>query len=173
LVSAANSQKTLVKRVVFLWSVKDHGSLRFIPSSIFELTGFFLGDLKWASDILTTAAANAPSTLDLDLRVHVTRANGLVPSLNELTEEKVEEKAPVTPTSPNSKEGFDTPMKESRTDVLSTGEDRLSQGGSDSPTRSAFTTNFGRPNIPEIIQKEIEESSGPISVNGMISFHFI
>ncbi|PVF96481.1 hypothetical protein CPB86DRAFT_507131 [Serendipita vermifera] len=146
IIAAANSQKSLVKRVVFVWSVKDNG------------------DLKWASDVLAVAAATAPTTLDLDLRVHVTRANGIVPSLNELTEEK----APVTPISPTSKEGFDTPKKESRTDVLAINEDRSSQGGSHSPIRSAFATHFGRPNIPEIIQKAIEESSGPVSINGIV-----
>ncbi|KIM25520.1 hypothetical protein M408DRAFT_315075 [Serendipita vermifera MAFF 305830] len=141
IISAARHQKTPVKRVMFIWSVKNSA------------------DLKWASEVITSAANNVPGTLDLDLRIHVTGAGGLVPTLGHGSEERM----PITPTSPVEKSGS---TKGSHAEIAHI-EEVSTQGGHSTLTRdtSVYKTRFGRPNIPAMIREEIEASTGPVSVN--------
>ncbi|KAG8760253.1 hypothetical protein FRC14_003551, partial [Serendipita sp. 396] len=149
IVSAARRQKTPVKRVVFVWSVKNYE------------------DLGWASEVLTMVNQTLTPTLSLDLRIHVTRASGLVPSL----ESEKQATDPMSPMSPISEKGLDSPIKGSRTDVMiSTIEDGSTQGGHSMSKvvktgHGSLKTRIGRPDLSAIIQEEIQASSGPVSVN--------
>ncbi|KAG8829329.1 hypothetical protein FRC17_006752 [Serendipita sp. 399] len=153
IISAARRQATPVKRVVFVWSVKNYE------------------DLGWASGVLTLASNNASPTLSLDLRIHVTRASGLVPSLESTADEKQIGGEPMSPLSPSSEKGLDSPAKDSRTDVMITAiEEGSTQGGHSmskvmKSVSGNFKTRIGRPDLSGIIQEEIQASSGPVSVN--------
>ena len=128
-------------------------------------------DLKWASEVLSSATSTVPGTLDLDLRIHVSGASGLVPTLgptlSPLSGHDSEEKMQASPISPIDKNGsMYTPTKGSRADIAAVVEEVSTQGGHSSRDIEVFRTRYGRPDIPVIIREEIEASAGPVSVNG-------
>lgn len=154
IISAARRQATPVKRIVFVWTVKTYE------------------DLRWASEAIATATHNAPSTLNLDLRIHVSRANPLVPSLSMSGLKKdVSGSGPLSPISPTEKSPIEkdtgSPIKgSSRAEIITTlAEDASTHEGHLAAATSHLKTLVGRPDISSIIQEEIQASTGPVSVN--------
>lgn len=137
----------------------------------------YIDDLKWASDVLSVACTDAPSSLHLDIRLHVTRAKGLVPTLGHNSDEKSPVNSPIEPVSPIDKfeplspteknDSLHTSIKGSRADMTTTVEEVSTQEGHVTPSgREHLKVHIGRPDIPAIIQEEIVSSTGPVSVNG-------
>jgi hypothetical protein len=126
-----------------------------------------LADLGWASEVLSAAATNA-GTIDLDLRIHVSRTSGLVPALGDDSEDMLGPSA----AAPTEKQGtFYATAKESHPSINAVVEELSTQGGHSTPPRHAsLFTRLGRPDIPAIIREEIEASKGPISVNGKVFY---
>jgi hypothetical protein len=112
-------------------------------------------DLKWASDALSAACINVPSTLQLDIRLYVSRAVGLVPTLAHSLVDSLHTSAKGLPS-----------------DISTTVEELSTQGHITHSRREHLRVQIGRPDIPVIIQEEIAASTGPISINGEPSVTF-
>jgi hypothetical protein len=109
-------------------------------------------DLKWASDVLGAACVNAPSTLQLDIRLHVSRTVGPAPTLAHSGDESLH-----------------TSAKGSRADMSITVEELSTQSHMMSSKRGHLKVHVGRPDLPVIIQEEIATSTGPVSIVGELT----
>ncbi|CCA71399.1 hypothetical protein PIIN_05339 [Serendipita indica DSM 11827] len=127
-----------VRRVVFVWSVKSRG------------------DLQWAVDIIKATTAGALGILDLDIRIHISRAqaNEQVPSLRG----SVDIAASLTPISPSEKEKPTLPIR----CAVVAGESGTSTPAF--PMAIDDITYAGRPDLPAIIDEEIRASKGPVAI---------
>lgn len=148
--------------------------------------------------MIYTCLSTAPPTLDLDVRIHVTRANSLVPHLlaTQTSPNAVNVPAPLSPVmmeppSPTDKnmstekvnDGMsEKGMKASRSDMaFATIEEAVStqsghghsMGLGVEGTLMAAAIHVGRPNLQEIIQEEILCSTGPVLISGEYHWFFI
>jgi hypothetical protein len=151
-VAAARRKQSPVKRVVFVWSLRS------------------AGEVKWASDVLNDIHNNPPSGLSLDIRVHVTRASSLVASLENADTEKSESPVDSPSTEKNSSSDNikgEKGEKGPRTIITETlADEAISHDGHSPNTIGTFKTVLGRCAIQALIQEEIEASFGPVLVTG-------
>ncbi|KAH8106103.1 ferric reductase NAD binding domain-containing protein [Cristinia sonorae] len=140
LVHNARAGRSSVRRIVFVWAVRE-------PEH-----------LKWISKILNEAMAQAQSTqLSIDPRIYITGPK-FSPSLTELSmnDRRSEggDSVPVSPVTEASDEKTMGPLSEK------TSDQKLGL----SPWM-AINLIHGRPSISKILQEEISVSSGPVSVD--------
>ena len=111
--------------------------------------------MNWIAPELREAVKDVPGALWLDIRIHITRANDLVPSLhingspssnNDMGVEKTEESAqPIDST--------------------------ITKDGPVSPTEGErIKIYLGRPDLAALVKEEVESAIGPVTVNGVFLF---
>lgn len=110
-------------------------------------------------DIIKATTAGALGILDLDIRIHISRAqaNEQVPSLRG----SVDIAASLTPISPSEKEKPTLPIR----CAVVAGESGTSTPAF--PMAIDDITYAGRPDLPAIIDEEIRASKGPVAIVGM------
>jgi ferric-chelate reductase len=113
-------------------------------------------DLEWASDVLAAACVKAPSTLQLDIRLHVSRAAGPVSTLVQSVDGSLH-----------------TSVKGSRADMSATVEELSTQGHTMTDKEEHLRVHTGRPDVAVIIQEEIVASTGPVSIIGELTVNRI
>lgn len=101
-----------------------------------------LDHLSWIAKLLTTALVSAPSTLQIDARVHITGTKGQIPELKSLDYDSSN-----TPPSPS--DASDEGKKLELANIF-----------------TAFKTKHGRPDIIRMLNDVVASSSGPVSVDG-------
>lgn len=137
---------------------------------------FISDDLKWALQVLSHACTDTPHNLHLDIRLHVTRAEGLVSPLIDVTDKRpqtshIDNLSPLSPADKH--EPLEASLKGSQDEMTTSIEVSTMEGHSISRRKDYLKIHLGRPNIPTIVQEEIETSSGPVSVNGTLVNPFI
>lgn len=143
LVSKARAGTSAVRRVIFVWSVRDAGKwneLMQLSSSTHTLTP--IGHIKWISKVLTEALVAAqPTNLHVEARLYIT--------------------GPSAPTFESREAVFDSDTSESPTPANPSSEKDVKL-----PLYHSLQIMHGRPSIRKILQEEITSAQGPISVDG-------
>lgn len=113
-------------------------------------------------DVIDTAQASAQGILNLDVRVHVSRseADGHIPSLRNSVE------VTTSPISLGDKEKTESSDKTSGLNVRVEKTSGTSSPLYVTPTTAGINTYSGRPDLPAIVNEEIQASKGPVAVVG-------
>ena len=106
-------------------------------------------EMNWVAPELREVVKDIPDALSLDLRIHITRANGLVPALRNSTEK--------------TEEIIDSPIK-------STITEKDADVSSMVEVDEEFKICLGRPDLATLVKEEVECAIGPVSVNGVLLF---
>jgi hypothetical protein len=119
---------------------------------------FATEEMNWVAPELRQAVKDVPRDLSLDIRIHITRSDDLIPALtinassrnsSDAVAEETEEKA----------EAFDPTTTEKVVPA--------------SPTEGeGLKFCLGRPDLATLIKEEVECAIGPVSVNGAFLFLF-
>ncbi|KIJ53374.1 hypothetical protein M422DRAFT_202279 [Sphaerobolus stellatus SS14] len=139
LVKRARENKAVCRRIVFIWSIR------------------VLAQMRWVSSTLVQALLEAPTYLQIDIRVHVTSlGTDSIPAIEKISEKEAIEISeydlaalPSTPTRSSS-----SVMNDS--EVASTPELVKMRG---------VRVEKGRPDLKGILDEEISSSLGPVSVD--------
>lgn len=116
-----------VQRIIFVWVIKE------------------TQHLGWIASVLSTAVLSAPSTLEIDSRIHVTGKSVQLPAqLKNLDYES---------------------SGASETDSRKSSESAESRKTENIPY-AAFKTREGRPDVQTILNDAVTCASGPVSVDG-------
>ncbi len=116
-----------VQRIIFVWVIKE-------PQH-----------LAWIASVLTSAVLSAPSSLEIDPRIHITGKSAQLPEqLKNLDYEN---------------------SSTSESDSRKSSESEESKKIDPIPY-SAFKTQEGRPDVQRIIYDAVTCASGPVSVDG-------
>jgi hypothetical protein len=109
--------------------------------------------MNWIAPELREAVKDVPNALS---RIHITRADGLVPALS------------INPSSSNSSDAVAKKTGEGPQPLDST---TIEKDMKISPTEGeGFKIYLGRPDLATLVKEEVECATGPVSVNGTFLF---
>ncbi|TDL29709.1 hypothetical protein BD410DRAFT_833972 [Rickenella mellea] len=142
LIHNGRSNKSAVRRILFVWCIRD-------PEH-----------LSWIAKSLSSALTNAPSTLHIDARIHITQSNGKLPSLKALDYDDMKESSEdiKTPSSPSGSAEYDDIKAPLPSPSISV-ENNIDSGF------KSFTTVLGRPDIDQLLKDAVLTADGPVSVD--------
>ena len=151
--SRAKRNEGLCQKVVFMWAIRSAGSRINRSLLAYGLTIFLQEHIRWIEDILTPAIVGIPASIEVAVKIYVTKSEKDSEILenyeSKTNESSVEERDP--------------------TDSLSTQTQPIARVV-DSPYVSFEN---GRPDLQGIIQHEIEKASGRMSINGKPKLKFV
>lgn len=136
-----------MRRVVFVWAVRDAGKVTAtIHSPIVVLTRARTEHLQWISKVLNEALAAAQSTsLAIEPHVYITGPTCTIPEAQRTVYAPSDGTS--TPPSPADIGKFEKEL----------------------PVYSSLKITHGRPSIRRVLQESIDSSTGPVSVDGQYS----
>ena len=138
--SRAKSGKNTCQKVLFIWAIRDTGSVYSSVISVSPLTTHTpLEHIHWIANNLAPALDNIPASISVAVKLYITGAGA-------------------------ASQGLDESLKESSSEVMHISDSQLYS----TILQSLFVqVSQGRPNLKQLISNEIGEATGRMSINGL------